>query len=97
MEDINKFIDFIEAHLAEKKFLVADIISIADLSLASSISTIFELLIGEGKRKKYPNILKWYSSIVAINQEVGVAEFPKEENVKKGKKKGDKKGENVAK
>jgi hypothetical protein len=51
----------------------------------------------EGKRKKYPNILKWYSSVVAINKEVGLAEFPKESEAPKKKKKADKKTEGVPK
>jgi elongation factor 1-gamma len=68
MEDINKFLAFIEKHLGEKKFLVGDSLSIADLSLASNVSVVFGVMFGEGQRKKYPNTLNWYNSIVASNK-----------------------------
>lgn len=41
MEEVNKFLGFVEKHFAEKKFLVGDSLSIADLSLASNLSVVF--------------------------------------------------------
>jgi glutathione S-transferase len=41
MDDVNKFVDFVEGQFGEKKFLVAERLSIADLSLASGISVVF--------------------------------------------------------
>lgn len=46
MEDVNKFLAFVEKHFSEKKFLVGDALSIADLSLASNISVIFGVMFG---------------------------------------------------
>jgi glutathione S-transferase len=46
MEDVNKFLGFVEKHLAEKKFLVGDSLSIADLSLAASVSVVFGVMFG---------------------------------------------------
>jgi glutathione S-transferase len=48
--------------------LVGDALSIADLSLASNVSVIFGVMFGEGQRKKYPNTLNWYLSVVNSNK-----------------------------
>lgn len=53
----------VEKALADKKFLVTESMSIADISLASSVSTVFETMFGEGQRNKYPKVLAWYISI----------------------------------
>ena len=46
MEDVNKFLTFVDKHLSERKFLVGDSLSIADLSLASSVSVVFGVMFG---------------------------------------------------
>ena len=53
----NKFLALVEKHFAEKKFLVGDSLSIADLALASNASVVFGVMLGEGQRKKYPCLL----------------------------------------
>lgn len=77
MEDVNKFLGFVDKHLAEKKFLVGDSLSIADLSLASSVSVVFGVMFGEGQRKKYSHTLNWYTVVANANKEVGPADLPK--------------------
>ena len=99
MEEVNKFLGIVEKHLAEKKFLVADTLTIADLSLASSVSVVFGVMFGEGQRKKYTNTVNWYTAIATGNAEVGPKDLPKEchEAFKGGKKvakKEDKKEDN---
>ena len=94
MEDVNKFLAIVEKHLAEKKFLVADTLTIADLSLASAVSVVFSVMFGEGQRKKYANTVNWYTAIAAGNAEVGPKDLPKEAHEAfKGGKKGGKKEE----
>lgn len=46
MEDVNKFLTFVDKHLSDRKFLVGDSLSIADLSLASSVSVVFGVMFG---------------------------------------------------
>jgi|688.fasta_scaffold103074_2 glutathione S-transferase len=46
MEDVNKFLSFIEKHFADKKFLVGDSLTIADLSLVSNLSVVFGVMLG---------------------------------------------------
>lgn len=94
MEDVNKFLSVVEKHFAGSKFLVGDSVSIADLSLASSLSVIFGFMFGEGQRKKYPNTVTWYGAIAAANAEVGPSDLPKDAHEAfRGGKKGGKKEE----
>lgn len=103
MEDVNKFLTFFDKQIGDRKFLVGDSLSIADLSVASNLSVVFEIMFGEGQRKKYQHSVNWYTSIVGLNKEVGNTELPKEahEAFRGGKKGGDKpaaeKGEKGAK
>lgn len=92
MEDVNKFLAIVEKHFSEKKFLVGDSLSIADLSLASNVSVVFGVMFGEGQRKKSPNTLNWYTAVVNGNKEAGSADLPKEPHdaFKGGKKKEEK-------
>lgn len=94
--DINKFLGFVEKHLAGRKFLVGDSVTIADFSVATSIAVILTSL-GEEDRKPYQNIVAWYTALVEGDATVGSKDFPKESHkpfkVKKDKKGGDKKAE----
>jgi translation elongation factor EF-1beta len=94
MEDVNKYMGIVEKHLAGNKFLVGEGYSIADLSLAASVSVIFSVMLGEGPRKKYSNTMKWYLMMTEINPEVGPKDLPKEaDDAFKGGKKGKKEEE----
>lgn len=68
MEDVNKFLTFFDKQIGERKFLVGDSLSIADLSVASNLSVVFEIMFGEGQRKKYQHSVNWYLSIVGLNK-----------------------------
>lgn len=46
MEVVNKFLAAVEKHLSQRKFLVGESLSIADLSLAASISVVFGIMFG---------------------------------------------------
>jgi glutathione S-transferase len=47
IEDVNKFLTFVNNHLNGKKFLVGEELSIADISLATSVSVLLTSLYGE--------------------------------------------------
>ena len=91
MEDCNKFMAMVEKHLKGRKFLVGDNYTLADLSLASSVSVVFSVMLGEGPRKKYTNTLAWYMAMTEVQPEVGPKDLPKEaDDAFKGGKKGKK-------
>jgi len=92
--DINKFLGFVEKHLAGRKFLVGDSVTIADFSVATSIAVILTSL-GDEDRKPYQNIVSWYTALVESDNTVGSKEFPKESH-KPFKVKKDKKAEKKA-
>lgn len=96
VEDVNKFLGFVENHLNGKKFLVGDELSIADLSLATSISVLLTSVYGEEDRKtRYPHLTTWYLSLVETDATVGSKDLPKESHkaFKPKPKKEDKKKE----
>ncbi|CAM6000927.1 unnamed protein product [Sphagnum balticum] len=53
LQDIHKFLNFVENHLDGRKFLVGESVSIADYSLATSLSVVLNTL-GEEERTAYP-------------------------------------------
>ncbi len=56
--DVHKFLQVLEKALSDKKFLVGDALSIADISLATSVSSIFSIMLGKADREKYGILLK---------------------------------------
>jgi elongation factor 1-beta len=94
LADITKFLTFVEKHLAGRKFLVGDSVTIADYSLATSIAVVLAVL-GEEERKAYTHVTAWYLSIVETDALVGGKDFPKESHKafkpKHDKKKGEEK------
>ena len=81
----------VEKHLKGRKFLVGENYTLADLSLASSVSVVFSVMLGEGPRKKYTNTLAWYLALVEAHPEAGPKDLPKEaDDAFKGGKKGKK-------
>eukprot|EP00919_Chromeraceae_sp_WS-2016_P063798 GHVR01150980.1.p1 GENE.GHVR01150980.1~~GHVR01150980.1.p1 ORF type:complete len:168 (-),score=18.71 GHVR01150980.1:898-1401(-) len=44
--DVHKFLTFVENHLKERKFLVGEELTIADISLASSLSVVLSAMFG---------------------------------------------------
>lgn len=86
-EDVNKFLTVLEGQLNQKKFLVGEELTIADLSVATALSVVFATLLGEEERKAYPNLTAWYLGVAATDKTVGSTDLPKEAHKSfKGKK-----------
>ncbi|KAI5283278.1 hypothetical protein KEM54_002268 [Ascosphaera aggregata] len=62
---LHKALATIDAHLKNRKFLASsEKYSLADITLVSTLWWGFTLVIGEEDRAKYPNLMKWFKSIV---------------------------------
>ena len=58
---IGRSLDCLEIHLKGKTWLASsDKLSLADISVASSLTWGFAFTIDADMRKKYPNVLEWY-------------------------------------
>lgn len=58
--DVEKFLAHLNKHLKNRKYLVGDHISLADLAVAATIGPVLANMYGEEERKKYSLINKWY-------------------------------------
>lgn len=63
-----RWLDYIEAHLKEKKWLVNDGAgpSLADITVGSSMYFGLSLYVDAEMRTGYPNIVKWYESLASV-------------------------------
>ncbi len=56
-------VEVAEEHLGDRKFLVGDRLSLADLFCAGNISLGFQYFYGEAWRQEHPNVSRWYEMI----------------------------------
>lgn len=67
--------------------MVGEELTIADLSVATALSVVFSIVLGEEERKAYPKLTAWYLAIAATDKTVGSSDLPKEAHkLFKGKK-----------
>jgi len=77
-EKINKNLAVLEAHLATRTYFVTERITLADISVAAVLKSIFEKYIGAAERATLPNTLRFYNTISnhsAIKPEFGETVF----------------------
>lgn len=64
-EESKNWLTILNNHLNNRKFLVGDEISIADISLAAALEFSFQYLYDEKQRKQYSNITKWFQEVTS--------------------------------
>lgn len=57
-------------HLKNRKFLVGEELSIADLAVASAVGPVLSLMFGENERKKYNLLVTWYLAIAKDHKDI---------------------------
>jgi hypothetical protein len=62
-DDLNKFLGFVDGQLKDKKFLVGNSLTIADVALASNVSALFCHALGAEERKHRGHLVAWWNSI----------------------------------
>lgn len=76
-----KAIKVVEEHLEHHTFLVGERITLADLFCAGLLFRGFQNFFGKQWRSQYPNVTRWYDTI--INQPMYSAVAPKQEYLEK--------------
>lgn len=61
--DAEKFLTHLNKHLKNRKFIVGNSLTIADLAIAATIGPVISNMYGEEERRKYSLISTWYHSI----------------------------------
>lgn len=62
----NRAIDMLETHLAKRQvdYVVSEIITLADLLAASSLSRGFQYVFDAEWQQEYPNVTKWFLHLI---------------------------------
>ncbi|KAN0065398.1 hypothetical protein ACQY0O_001234 [Thecaphora frezii] len=62
-ENLHRASAYLEEALNKKTFLVGHRVTLADLTLASNLKTLYTKIAGEEFRAKYPNIARYYQTV----------------------------------
>ena len=62
---VKKFLFIIEQRLKKTPFLVGETLTLADISLASTLVWPFRALFNEAYRKPFPSLTKWFTTVTA--------------------------------
>lgn len=65
--DIRNVLDILNKHLEDKTFLVGERITLADITVASSLSPLYKTVLDPGFRKPFTHVFRWFNTI--INQQ----------------------------
>ncbi|KAI6782871.1 Elongation factor 1-gamma-like protein [Emericellopsis cladophorae] len=82
-----KAIKTVEAHLLRHTYLVGDRITLADLFAAGIITRGYQYLFGKAWRQEYPNVTRWYETVInqpiysAVAEKLEFLDEPKLTNV----------------
>jgi glutathione S-transferase len=68
IEDAEKFLTHLNQHLKNRKFIVGEALTIADLAVAATVAPILSQVYGENERKKYGTLSTWFESIAEQNK-----------------------------
>lgn len=82
-QDLFACCDIVEQRLYDYTYLVGESLTLADLIVAQSFWRVFCYVMGQDERKKYPNIFKWFNTI--INTDILKSEFTDFEYIEKKK------------
>ena len=64
-KDFTKALQILNNHLGGRNYIAGDNISIADITLASTLNFAFQWLLDEKQRKNLSNVTKWYAAITS--------------------------------
>lgn len=65
LAQVDQIANVFESRLADFTYLVGERISLADFFCATQVSRGYDFLFGKEWRKKYPNITRWFSTVIA--------------------------------
>lgn len=63
-DDVKKALEYLNSHLLTKTFLVGERVSLADISVACTMMSLFKLVLDPEFRKSYGNVTRWFTTLV---------------------------------
>lgn len=85
--DTSRALAVLENHLADKTYLVGDKITLADITIASTLVYPFKFVADASYRAAFPNVIRWFNTLVhqpAFEAVVGTVVFADKELVPSG-------------
>ncbi len=65
---MEKYLTHLNKHLKNRKYIVGESLTIADLVIAVTVGPVLANMYGEEERKKYGPLTTWYLNIVKENK-----------------------------
>ncbi|XP_031698384.1 elongation factor 1-gamma-like [Anarrhichthys ocellatus] len=65
-EDVKRALTVLNQHLNTRTFLVGERVSLADITLASSMVWLYKQVLEPSFRQPYPNVTRWF--VTCVNQ-----------------------------
>eukprot|EP00624_Nannochloropsis_granulata_P003804 evm.model.NODE_29288_length_12747_cov_24.130932.3 len=62
--DLGAALETLDAHLADKTYLVGDKVTLADITVASALVYPYKIVMSPEYRSQYPHVLRWFLTIV---------------------------------
>lgn len=69
VQDLGRFLTFVETHLKGKQFLVGAGLTIADVALAANMSALYAYAQGAHERKEKENLFKHFQHVQGLVKE----------------------------
>jgi len=63
-EDVKKNLAILNAYLLTRTYLVGERITLADIVVASSLSSLYKTVLDPNFRKPFPNVNRWFTTVV---------------------------------
>jgi elongation factor 1-gamma len=80
-KEFYKCLEYLDGQLKDKKYLVGDCISFADINLVCNIYLIYQKMMDKEMRVKYSNLTNYYESLIKLDEfKKWIGEVEYEEN-----------------
>ncbi|GFS16958.1 elongation factor-1 gamma-like protein [Elysia marginata] len=63
-EQVKKVLNVLNQHLLTRTFVVGERVSLADISLACNLQSLYEMVLDGEFRKPYENVNRWFTTVV---------------------------------
>lgn len=71
-EDVKKALNALNTHLLTKTFLVGERLTLADVSVATTLLNLYQYVLEPSLRKPYQNVNRWFQTVIYQPESIAV-------------------------
>ncbi|XP_015587279.1 elongation factor 1-gamma [Cephus cinctus] len=71
-EDVKKVLTVLNSHLLTRTFLVGERLTLADISVATTLFHLYQYILEPSLRKPYQNVTRWFQTVINQPQSIAV-------------------------